>query len=132
MAARKQKSGFHPGVVPRAFCRGRYREAYLAGWSHGHGVACHNVPTIGDKIDRCVDWVGLGDRVTADNIREYHACLTHAGADNSRCYSPWEFTAHWINSNEQHESMWEAYEAGTGDAIAADLATYDDSSYGIE
>lgn len=124
MSKRIQKSGTSPNFVPRPYSRGKYRAAYLRGWQHGHGIACHNVPRIGDRIDKGVDWVGHGDRVTADNIADYHALLCHAAADNSRQFSPFEFTAHEFNSDEDHEALWDAFEAGTTDAIAADLRGY--------
>ena len=121
---RYQKSGVVPNFVPRDYCRGKKRAAYLLGWNHGHGIACHNVPSIGDKVSRCVDWCGIGDVVDADNIAEYHSMLCHAAADNARQYSPFEFTAHEFNSDDDSESLWEAFEAGTGDALAADLKGY--------
>jgi hypothetical protein len=104
-------------------------DAYRRGWNHGHGIACHNVPVLGERIFS--DSLG---RVTvdADNIREVHADACHAAADNSRSYSPFEFTAHEFNESEYSEGLWEAFEAGTADAIAADLATYTDADYYIE
>jgi hypothetical protein len=146
--------------------------AYRIGWSHGHGLACHNVPRLGDKLR--LDSIG---RVTVDvsNIRDVHAELCFAAEENSRQYSPFEFTAHEFNSSEDggwrvcydhddmseetyeteaeavaageaegwgpdvdvievqsSEDLWSAFEAGTADAIFADLAEYDDESYGIE
>ena len=69
--------------------------AYRMGWNHGHGIACHNVPRLGDKL--FVDSLG---RVTvdADNIREVHESLCWSAEENSRSYSPFEFTAHEFNS----------------------------------
>lgn len=108
-------------------------DAYRRGWNHGHGIACHNVPAIGDRIDRSVDYVGIGKTVTSDNVREYHELLCHAVEDNSRSYSPFELTAHEFNSQEEYaEDLWEAFDAGINDAIGADLATYTDADYGIE
>jgi hypothetical protein len=111
-------------------------DAYKRGWSHGHGIACHNVPTLGDRL--FVDDLG---RVTVDaeNIREVHASLCYSAESNSRQFSPFEFTAHEFNSagegddgNASSEELWEAFEQGASDAIAADLAEYDDEAYGIE
>ena len=119
-------------------------EAYRRGWNHGHGVACHNVPSLGDPVSRCVDWQGIGNTVTAENIRDYHQMLTFAGADGSREYSPFEFTAHWINTGGGDDTlsddnratyaddMWEAFDAGQNDAITFDLSSYTDEDYGIE
>ena len=118
----------YPETIPASYAQdAALRDAYSRGWNHGHGIACHNVPSIGDKVCRSVDYVGLGSTVTAENIAEYHAMLCHAAADNSRCYSPFEFTAAEFNRSDDHEELWEAFEEGTGDAIAADLEGY---SYG--
>jgi hypothetical protein len=106
-------------------------DAYKRGWNHGHGIACHNVPSIGDKLSAGVDWVGYG-YITAENVREVHEMLCHEAADNSRQFSPFEFTAHEFNESEYAEELWEAFEAGTGDSIRADLAEYTDEDYGIE
>ncbi len=104
-------------------------DAYKRGWSHGHGIACHNVPTMGAKLFS----ESLG-RVTVDaeNIREVHQDACYSAADNARCYSPFEFTANEFNESEYADDLWEAFEAGTGDAISADLEEYTDEDYGIE
>jgi hypothetical protein len=131
-----------PTTIPAAYSWHEYLEyAYRKGWNHGHGCASANVPSIGDKINPCIDWVGLGDEVDAENIREYHELLSFAGADNSRQYSPFEFTAHELNEHPSEpledddtatsEAMWEAFEEGTTDAIRADLSEYTDEDYGI-
>jgi hypothetical protein len=110
-------------------------DAYKRGWNHGHGLACHNVPELGSKL--FVEDMG---RVTVDaeNIREVHQSLCYAAESNSRCYSPFEFTAHEFNSHDLETDnidsgeVWEAFEAGTNAAIDADLSTYSDEDYGIE
>ncbi len=104
-------------------------DAYKRGWNHGHGIACHNVPTLGDKL--FVDDMG---RVTVDaeNIRDIHQSLCFAAESGSRDYSPFEFTAHEFNESEYAEGLWEAFDAGINDAIMDDLATYTDEDYGIE
>jgi hypothetical protein len=110
-------------------------DAYQRGWNHGHGLACHNVPTIGETY-----WTdGEGKlECDAENIRDVHASLCYAAESNSRCYSPFEFTAHEFNeygegddASVSSEEVWEAFEAGTNDAISADLATYTDADYDI-
>lgn len=132
----------YPTTIPDAYkTHEDLEDAYRRGWSHGHGIACHNVPTIGDRISPEVDWQGLGKRVNESNIRDYHSLLCHAGADNSRQYSPFEFTAHEFNEHPSEpeegddtptsEEMWEAFEAGTADAISADLSAYTNADYGI-
>jgi hypothetical protein len=105
------------------------QSAYEQGYRHGHGIACHNVPTLGETVRT----EGLG-RVTVDaeNIREVHADACCEAEQNSRSFSPFEYTAHEFNESEDSEALWEAFEAGTNDAITADLATYTDEDYGIE
>lgn len=131
-----------PDTIPTEYQRDDLQDAYRQGWNHGHGIACHNVPSIGDKLFT----ESLG-RVTvdADNIRDVHSDACYSAESNSRCYSPFEFTAHDFNSAEQDEDgnwdadkeglsdeLWEAFEAGTQDAISADLSEYSDADYGIE
>jgi hypothetical protein len=105
-------------------------DAYRRGWSHGHGIACHNVPDIGARL--WVDDWGRVITVDEDNIREVHQSLSFSAEANSRSYSPFEFTAHEFNESEFHEDLWSAFESGTSDAIFADLAEYTDEDYGIE
>lgn len=127
----------HPKALnPYADKHEALADAYATGWNHGHGIACHNVPTIGETIR--TDSLG---RVTidAENIRDVHQDFCYQAADNSKSYSPFEFTAHAFNEagegdddNPSSEELWEAFEEGVSDAIAADLATYTDADYGIE
>ena len=118
-----------PDTIPQAFTAAHLEDAYRRGWNHGHGIACHNVPTLGDKL--FVDDLG---RVTVDaeNIREVHQSFCCTAESNSRSYSPFEFTAKEFNASEYSEYLWEAFEAGTTDAIMADLSEYTDEDYGIE
>jgi hypothetical protein len=160
------RSQSYPASIPDAYAsQTDLSDAYRAGWNHGHGIACHNVPTIGARIFS--DSLG---RVTvnAANVREVHEAACFEAADNARQYSPFEFTAHAFNQYgdggwfilpygedkrgpfdseaearaeadedddiaelPSSEEVWQAFEAGQADAIAADLATYDDADYGI-
>ena len=108
-------------------------DAFGEGWNHAHGIACHNVPQIGDQIDSCVDWVGLGDKVDESNVRDVHEIYCHESEMHARCFSPWEYIAHDINSHDEwlSESMWESYDAGVAASIAHDISTYTDDDYGI-
>lgn len=129
----------YPKAIPPAYSHEQLADAYRRGWNHGHGLACHNVPKLGSHL--LLDSEG---RVTVDtdNIREVHASLCFEAEANSRCYSPFEFTAHEFNSapldhaaddsvDVTSEQLWAAFEEGTTDAIAADLAEYTDEDYGI-
>lgn len=110
--------------------------AYERGWNHGHGIACHNVPELGETYR--TDSLG---KMTCDaeNIREIHECLCYEAESNSRDFSPFEFTAHEFNSlgdDEEceisSEEAWDAFEDGVSDSIKNDLSSYSDSDYGIE
>lgn len=111
--------------------------AYSRGWNHGHGFACHNVPTLGETVR--TDDMGKVT-IDADNIREVHQSFCYSAESNSRDFSPFEFIAHEFNSlgddDEECEissdEAWEAFEAGINDSISNDLASYTDSDYGIE
>lgn len=103
--------------------------AYRIGWNHGHGIACHNVPSIGDSICRSIDWIGLGKTVTEENAKEYHEALCFAAESGSREYSPFEFIAHEFNQSDDSEALWEAFEAGVSDSIHSDLKGYSVEDY---
>jgi len=99
------------------------RDAFEAGYNHAHGIACHNVPVIGTEY--LTDSEG---RVVADldNVSDLHGSICYEAEMNARCFSPWEHTAHRINSLEEFEAAaaWDAYEMGVAAAIAHDLAGY--------
>jgi hypothetical protein len=114
----------YPETIPATYSSDSLERAYRLGWNHGHGIACHNVPSIGDAIDRSIDWLGLGKIVTADNIAEYHECLCYAAEINSREYSPFEFVAHEFNESDDANELWEAFESGVADSIRFDLKGY--------
>jgi hypothetical protein len=115
----------YPEQIPAAYSADSALErAYRMGWNHGHGIACHNTPSIGDSIDRSIDYVGLGKTVTVENIAEYHELLCFAAESNSRDYSPFEFIAHEFNESDDANELWEAFESGIADSIRADLKSY--------
>lgn len=127
------KSQSTPETIPPQYGADEFlADCYRQGWNRGHGIACHNVPTLGDKICPSIDWIGLGRTITPENIREYHEQLCFAAESGGRDFSPFEFTAKRLNDHEDSESAWEAYDEGIGDAIRADLSTYTDADYGIE
>jgi hypothetical protein len=115
----------YPEQIPAVYSADSALErAYRLGWNHGHGIACHNTPSIGDSIDRSIDWIGLGKVVTAENIAEYHECICYAAEINSREYSPFEFIAHEFNESDDANELWEAFESGVSDSIRNDLKSY--------
>jgi hypothetical protein len=108
-----------------------WQEYYAIGHRNGHGIACHNVPRVGDKIDRTADYWGLGPNVTLDNAKDYHQALCYAAEANARDYSPFEFTAKELNGETllPAETAWDAYDSGVADAIGHDLSSYTDEDY---
>lgn len=100
--------------------------AYDYGYSHGSGIACHIVPTLGAQLYiECMGHV----TVDADNIREVHADACFSAEIDIRSYSPFELTAHELNESDDREELWKAFEQGTADAINDDLSTYTDEDY---
>ena len=114
----------YPQSIPAAYQSADLERAYRLGWNHGHGIACHNVPAVGDRICPSIDWLGLGKTVTPENIAEYHEALCFAAESASREYSPFEFTAHELNELEDSDDLWCAFESGVSDSIHADLKGY--------
>jgi hypothetical protein len=125
-----QSSNMQAAIVARdSYATKAEREAFEAGYDHAHGIACHNVPVIGKEY-----WTESDGRITprdAEEAASLHSSLCFEAESNARCYSPWEFTAHAINSlgEFEAEAAWEAYGAGVAMAIAHDLAAYTPEDY---
>ena len=108
-------------------------EAFAAGYDHAHGIACHNVPRVGETYETESD--GVVTPENADEARDMHRALCFAAEENARCFSPWEFTARELNAIEcefERESAWNAYDEGVAAAISHDLARYTDEDYTLE
>lgn len=123
----------YPTTYPENINTDALKVAYSRGWYHAHGISCHNVPTLGERLN--LDGMG---RITVDldNVREVHQELCYDAEMSARDYSPCEITASWINEHgegdeekESAEELWGAYDQGVADSIAADLATYTDEDY---
>jgi hypothetical protein len=120
----------YPEQIPATYSSDSTLErAYRMGWNHGHGIACHEVPEIGDTISPCFDWIGLGKTVTAGNVAEYHELLCFAAEFVSRKFSPFEFITYEFNNPESatdldSEAILEAFESGVSDSIREDLKSY--------
>lgn len=110
------------------------RKAFAAGYDNAHGIACHNVPRIGEEY--WTDDYGRITPQTVDEARELHASSCYAAEMLSRDYTPWELIAKEINDlDEKHgegasEAAWQAYDAGVALAIAHDLEGYGAEQYG--
>jgi hypothetical protein len=131
------KSQNTPANIPLEYSSNQtLTAAYRIGWNTGHGIACHNVPTLGEEVRS--DSLG---RITinAENIRDVHQEACFEAEMSGRDFSPFEFIARDFNElgegsgdEPSSDEAWEAYEQGVSDAIAADLATYSDEDYGID
>lgn len=120
----------YPTTIPAEYASNAdSAEAYRMGWNRGHGLACHNVPKIGEYIFS--DSYGRA-LVTADNVRDIHQAACFEAESHGRDYSPFEFIAYELNDSDDSEALWEAFDAGIADSIFADLETYTDADYGIE
>jgi hypothetical protein len=131
------KSQSMPSTIPTEYSsREILTLAYRLGWNTAHGIACHNVPTLGEEVR--TDNLG---RITidADNIRDVHQEACFLAELNGRDFSPFEFIARDFNDLGEGSGdapsageAWEAYDQGVCDSIMADLATYSDDDYGIQ
>jgi hypothetical protein len=120
----------YPVTIPACYAKDEsLSRAYAMGWNRGHGIACHNVPSIGE-----VYWTQSMGKVKADadNVRDIHQSACFEAESQGRDYSPFEFIAHEFNESDDADMLWEAFEIGIGDAIMADLAEYTDADYGSE
>lgn len=90
------------------------KEAYNLGKDRGYSVASWvDVPEVGSRIDKTVDYYGFGDFVTKDNRWDYMEMLCHDAELNGRQYSPFEFVAHELNENENKADMyWDEFDRG--------------------
>lgn len=104
-------------------------EVWEVGYDTGkHVVSWLDLPELGDLIKKSVDWVGLGDRVTRENIHDYVVILAHAAEENARQYTPFEVIASELNKYDNSDETWIAYEDGIArgieDAVTKRLATW--------
>lgn len=76
------------------------KEAYGVGYNHGYEAACYCEPQDGEDL---LD-------------------AAYKAAENAEQYSPFEFLAHKMNTARNRESLWEAYEDGVSEGIAAGCA----------
>lgn len=57
------------------------------------------------------------DCESGDMCSDCLATAAYASEMNARDFSPWEFVAHDINTDEDSEELWEAYEAGVAQGV---------------
>jgi len=97
-------------------------DAYLRGFDRGYSCANNNdLPEIGETIDEPDCDVMLVE--TSDDREEVLSHRAYAGEENDRSYSPFEFTAEEFNDADERlsEALWEAFDQGIGDGIAANV-----------
>lgn len=107
------------------------RSAYCAGWEHGSGFTCHNVPAYGVE-----HWTESDGRITADTYDEIqclHATLCYEAESNSRQFSPFEHLAHELNTypDDVSEHLWNAFDAGATDRIWSEVQEYGPADYAL-
>lgn len=120
----------YPSIIPEAYStHPDLASAYRAGWQCGHGVACHCVPSLGDRISPEVDYWGLGSFVDESNIRQYHELLTLHNAQGTRPKAEEVFDVEEGEAGE--DELWEAFAQGETDSAFEDLRGYTNSDYGI-
>ena len=90
------------------------KEARALGFERGERIASWiDLPEIGQKVDKCIDWVGIGDTVDSIEIAsEYFEILATETETADREYSPFEFTAHDINESRDPDTYWEEFDNG--------------------
>lgn len=91
------------------------REAKRLGKEHGYnGATWIDVPEIGTTV-----WTDGMGRVTVDedNMWDIMQDICFDSHMNSRDFSPWEHTAHAINTSRNPEETWNAYDDGVNMGI---------------
>lgn len=129
------RSQNYPDTIPPDYAENEtLSDAYRRGWNHGHGIACNNVPKLGEKL--LIVSLGYGVTVDKDNVREIHEALCHEEKSNATDHTHTKFLLHQVLTLEApgptEDEVWAAFEKGGSDSIAADLATYTDEDYGIK
>ncbi len=95
------------------------REIYKLGFERGFNVASWtDLPEIGEKLCRSIDWAGIGE-ITTENVAEAFEMLCHGAESNGRDFSPFEFTAHQMNELEDKKpyDVWEIFDNGIAAGI---------------
>jgi hypothetical protein len=92
-------------------------EIFRLGFERGYGVASWvDLPEIGTKLPRDVDWVGIGIVTSVEDAYEAFSMIAYENEAHSRCYSPFEFTAQELNNMEDDMEItfepWTTFEEG--------------------
>ena len=79
-------------------------EYFQAGFAHAQDIPRYNLDMLEDGMDE-------------DQAREEAFSAWHEAEDNSRQFSPFEFTAKAINDTEDPDANWEAFDEGIAAAF---------------
>lgn len=90
-----------------------YKDIRCLGEDNGYELATWvDLPNIGDKTKRHIDYVGLGQIKDADDAEAYFVMLCDFAEENNRSYSPFEFLAKEFSDREDSEECWGHYSSG--------------------
>ena len=97
------------------------QDAYLRGFDRGYNCAYwQDLPELGVTV-----WTESDGKIVVDEENQWDVVQDAAfdAEQNSRQFSPFEFTAAEFNSSEDDsEELWDAFDAGIGDGIQANIA----------
>jgi hypothetical protein len=75
-----------------------------------------DIPTVGDRLPRHLDWVGY-DVVDDDNLADVLVMIAGQAESDGRDFSPFEFTAREINDNAAPDDAWTWFDDGVHQGI---------------
>lgn len=85
---------------------------------HGYDIAsCQDRPSIGDTLEKHIDWQGIGEIESVQDICDALQMMAYDAQENARQYSLFEIWASAINGREDSEEAWEAYDEGINEGI---------------
>lgn len=96
------------------------RETRKAGYESGWNVASwQDMPAIGETLPPHIDYVGIGKIEDVSAQVDAWEMLCRESESNGRDFSPFEFTAHDINSSHDPDGLWQAFDDGIEAGIRA-------------
>lgn len=106
-------------------------DIYDAGYRRGFDIASwQDLPDIGAKTDRSVDYEGIKIIKDIDDAHSYFSMLCICAEENNRSYSPFEFTAKEINDLDYSDEAWTAFDEGINAGFEANWKSRADQYYG--
>ena len=91
------------------------QEVYDLGYQRGYNIASwQDIPDIGDKVPKEIDWVGISIIHDENDIQETLSMQAHASEENDRSFSSFEITAKTLNDLEETTDFepWAVFESG--------------------